>query len=419
MKIDEVGVGTIVKGVLGLVAVIFLVSLAGKVTETVGQDEVVIMQAPVTGTIHCWTDPGMKWQLWGELTRYRKSEQYWFSASKDQGTGADQSIKVRFNDNGHGNISGSLRFEMPLDCQKLKDIRQRFPSQQAVEQQLIRTIVERAVYMSGPLMSSKESAAERRSDLIQFIEDQVMNGVFRTETDEVRIVDPLSGKDKTVSRVRLVKDPKSPNGVARQEESPLVGFGIRTYNFTINGLAYDEEVEKQLKEQQAMLMKVQTAMAEAKEAEQKAITAEKQGQAAAAQAKWRQEVEKATEVTRGEQQKAVALLEAHKKKEVAELAVVTAGLYKREQTLIGEGEAARRRAVMTADGALDAKLQAWVEVQKAWAAEVGKQRWVPEVVFGRAASEGGNAATDLMGILAVRAARDLALDPSMRVSKSR
>lgn len=164
-----------------------------------------------------------------------------------------------------------------------------------------------------------------------------------------------------------------------------------------------------------MLMRVQTAMAESKEAEQKAITAEKQGQAAAAQAKWKQEVEKATEVTKAEQQKAVALLGAQQKKEVAELAVQTAELYKREQTFIGEGEAARRKLVMQADGALDKKLAAWVEVQKAYAAEIGKQRWVPEVMIGGGNGSPGGGATNLMDLLQVNAARDLALSVKQNV----
>lgn len=403
VKAVAVIVGLVVAGILTLIVL-------GKTVTTVSVDEIVIKQGFLDGQITCWTDAGPKPQMWGHLVTYEKSTQYWFSAQPDQGKDADQSIKVRFNDNGHGNISGSLRFELPLDCEKLKALRSRFESQQAIEQQLIRTVVEKAVYMSGPLMSSKESAAERRPDLIQYVEDQVINGVYRTETEEVKVIDQLSGKEKTVSRVRLVRDAAQPNGIARQEASPLTQFGIRIYNLTINGLKYDDEVEKQLKSQQVMFMEVQTAMAKAKEAEQQAITAEKQGQAAAAQAKWQQEVEKAKEVTRGEQQKAVAILQATKDKEVAELAVQTAALKKQEQTLLGEGEASRRRAVMLADGALGAKLAAWVEVQKAYAVEMGKQRWVPEVMIGGGGNGGGSNASGFMDLMQVRAARDLLLD---------
>jgi hypothetical protein len=367
--------------------------------ENVGADEIVVKQAAFSGELTFWTTPGVHSQGFGSLTRYRKSAQYWFSAAHDQGEGRDQSIKVRFNDGGHANVSGSLRFDLPTDAEHLTALHTKFGSQGAIQQQLIRTVVERSVYMSGPLMSSKESTAERRSDLIQYIEDQVKLGVFKTETEETKVQDPLSGKDKTVSRVKLVRDEKSPNGIARQEKSSLEEFGIRTYNFTIDGVAYDADVEKQIKEQQQMLMQVQTAMAGAKQAEQKAITAAKEGEAEAMKAKWAQEVLKAKAVTAAEQARAVA-----------ELTVKTAELTKQAQILEGEGEAAKKKLVMAADGALEKKLAAFVEVNKAYAAEMGKQRWVPEVQMGGAGVGGGSAAAGLMEMWQAKAARDLALD---------
>lgn len=409
MSRDEGGIPVKAIAILaGLVlgGILLLVSV-GKMVTTVAGDEIVLKQGFLSGEITCWSDPGPKMQNWGHLTTYKKSAQFWFSAMNDQGKTDDQSIKIRFNDKAEGHVSGSLRFELPFDCTKLKAIRERWASQEAIELQLIRTVVERAVNTSGPLMSSQESAAEKRNDLIQYIEDQVANGVYRQETEDVKVTDQLSGKEKTVTRVKLVKDPGQPNGIARQERSPLAEFGIKTYNLSINGIKYTETVERQFAEQQQALMRVQTAMAEAKQAEQRAITLEKEGQANAAKAKWDQEVNKATAVTRAEQEKAVALLEASKKREVAELAVQTADLYKREQTLMGEGDAARRRAVMAADGALDARLKAQIEINKLWAAEVGKQKWVPDVQIGGSGGSAANPVTGMMDLLQVRFARDV------------
>ncbi|MCH8308457.1 MAG: transcription termination/antitermination protein NusG [Proteobacteria bacterium] len=39
--------------------------------------------------------------------------------------------------------------------------------------------------MTGPLLSSTESFAERRTDLIFWVEDQVNNGTYQTRTEEV------------------------------------------------------------------------------------------------------------------------------------------------------------------------------------------------------------------------------------------
>src|SRR6187402_3032671 len=57
-------------------------------------------------------------------------------------------------------------------------------------------------------------------------------------------------------------------------------------------------------------MQVQTAIANSKKAEQDAITTELQGKAAAAKAKWEQEVIKAQAITQAQQEKEVAALNA-------------------------------------------------------------------------------------------------------------
>ena len=55
---------------------------------------------------------------------------------------------------------------------------------------------------------------------------------------------------------------------------------------------------------------------------------------------------------------------AKKEKEVAALKRDAAALYKEEQELRGKGDAAYKKAVIDADGALQQKLAAYVEVQK-------------------------------------------------------
>ena len=391
----------IIWSVVGVVGCLGLIAVCCGTITTVNAEEIVIKQNAIDGKLNFWTQPGVYNRAFGRTTHYKKSTQYSFSAMHDQGKKDDQSLKARFNDGGHGYISGTLRFELPLTESHLMLLHTKFGSQEAIEQQLVRPVVERAVFMSGPLMSSKESAAERRSDLIQFIEDQVAHGVYRYETEELKVKDSISGQERTVTRVKLVKDEKQPNGIARQETSPLRDFGVRTYSFNINGIKYDADVEKQINQQQSLIMQVQTAIANAKRAEQDAITAAKDGEARAMKAKWDQEVKKATAVT-----------EAEQKVEVAKREVQTAELYKQQQTLMGEGEAARRRAAMSADGALEKKLHAYVEVQKAWAAEVGKQRWVPEVMIGTGG--GGAQGLNVMDLIGVKAARELALDMQIK-----
>ena len=392
--------------VVGVILLIVGAVAFNKALVNVNADEIVVTQDPFDGELHFYFQPGLQFTRFGQVTTYTKESQYWFSNLDDQGDNGDQSIKIRFSDGGHAKVSGSFRWKLPLSEEYMRNVHTLYGSQQAVEQQLIRPVIEKSVYMTGPLMSSKESYSEKRNDLISHIEDQATHGVFKTVTTEERGIDVLSGKEKTFTIVTIVKDEET-GALQRQEESPFKTFNITTYNYSINSIIYDKTVEAQIKTQQTAMMDVQTAIAEAKKAEQDAIKAEKEGQAAAAKAKWAQEEINYKEIA-----------EAEKEVKVAENKMLAAEFFKKEQILIGEGEAARKRLVMQADGALEKKLQTYENVMgKAFKAmaEYGGN-WVPTTVIGADASKGGyNGAQTMIDALSVKTLNDLALD--MRVKK--
>ena len=296
---------------MGVLFLIFLI-FSGKFIENVDNSEIVIIQSAFSGKITIYTTPGPVAQNFGTATHYKKSNQFWFSKKTDEGStekdqNEDQSIKIRFNDGGHGQISGSVRWYMPLDEKAILKLHTDFGSQQAIEQQLIRQVVTKAVYMTGPLMSSKESSAEKRNDLLSYIEDQSINGVYRTKQEDVKVHDDLMNTDKTITVVKIVEKNNVP---LRQEISAVKVYSVNLQGLALNSIDYDQEVENQIKVQQQAYMQVQTAIANSKKAEQDAITTELQGKAASAKAKWEQEVIKAQAVTQAQQQKEVAELEA-------------------------------------------------------------------------------------------------------------
>ncbi|MFA5999406.1 MAG: hypothetical protein WC783_00295 [Candidatus Paceibacterota bacterium] len=396
--ITELSVSKIL-AIAGTVLAVFFFSYMGCSAFTkVDAGEIVVIQHPFDGDLKVALSPGLKWTQFGKSTTYKKSFQYWFSKALDQGNEADQSIKVRFNDGGHAFISGGVRIDLPLDELKMIQIHTRLGSQFAIEHELIRPVVEKSIYMTGPLMSSKESYAEKRNDLIAFIEDQSSKGVYKTIGRDVKINDPMTGIEKTVTVVDLVKD--NNGNIKRQEESPITTFGLKMYALSLTSIDYDATVETQIKSQQEAIMQVQTAMANAKKAEQDAITAEKNGQANAAKAKWAQEVDKATAVTKAQQNLEVATLD----KQAAEQEKTAA-------ILRGQGEAEARKLIMNADGALAVKLEAWKAVNNTWATQIAnyKGAWVPGIVMG-STSGSNNAAMNFMDLMMAKTARDLNLE---------
>jgi len=389
-----------------------VLSALGKVIENVDANEIVVIQDPIDGELHWYVTAGVKWQGFGRVTAYPKRavydfkcEQYKEGTSESQcaeGT-ADGRISIRFNDGGHGWVDGSIQYEMPLNDANLTELHVRFGSRESIQKQLIETVVNKSVYMTGPLMSSRESFADKRNDLLRYVEDQVEGGVYQTTARDVRVKDELSGADKTVKLVEIVN---GPNGQPlRQEQAQLTKFSIVPFNFSIKRLPYDAEVEGQIKQQQQITMQVQTAIAESRQAEQRAITVEQQGKADAAKAKWDQEVVKAKFVT-----------EAQQRLEIAELDKKAATETKAKDILLGEGEARRRELVMNADGALEKKLGTWLEGQRVWADAVKGYagNWVPNVVMG--GGQSGNSASgaqDLVNLLTAKTARELGLDMSI------
>src|SRR3972149_5964440 len=229
-----------------IVATIAVLVCLGEVIENLDADSVMVIQSPVAGDLDWYTDPGMKAQWFGKVTDYPRRANY------------DFQFQMRFNDGGHGTMKGSIQYEVPLDHENLTALHKKFGSPDAIRKQLIETVTNKAIYMTGPLMSSKESYAEKRNDLIKFVEDQIQNGVYRTLQKNVRVVDPITGQEKSSTIVEIVL---GANGhPERQEEAVLTQFGIRTFNFSINTLDYEAAVEAQIKAQQQLAMDVQTAM---------------------------------------------------------------------------------------------------------------------------------------------------------------
>lgn len=392
--------------IFGLVATVVLLIVGIFTTSSLfvnlESDRVMVIQA-LDGKLSCYTAPGWTWQGLGHVTKYPRQEAYVFMKDK----GNDTSKKLRFNDGGHADLSGTVNWLMPADCKSIVAIQQFFGSPEGVVSKGVAQMIDNAIYMSGPLMSSTESTGERRAQLVQYISDQAQNGVYVTTTKQATVTDSLSGEKQTKTIVDIATDqtgmPK------RQQGSILKEYGIALQPVSIKAIDYDAVVENQIKQRQEALTNVQISQAKARTAEQAAITAEQEGKASAARAKWEQETTNAKEIAAAEKEKAVQKLMTDK-----------ALLGKQQAIYEGEGEAQKRKLLIEANGALDQKLQAYIEVNKVWASALEKTQGalVPTTVFGgNGATGGANALTTaqtFMDIVTMKSARELSMDTSIR-----
>ena len=372
--------------ILGVVLLICL-TMIGKLGENVKNEEIVVNQYPFTGRMVYWTTPGVKWQGFGDVTRYYKTQQLWFGSSDGNGNQLGSPIQVIFNDASDGAIYGSLRVKLPTDVEHLSRIQTDYNGMDRLMTDLVKQTVNKVIYASGPLMSAFESYAEKKNDLIYYITDQLNNGVYKTTVRVIETEDPVTGEKKQTKVADLVPDQDSPGGYKRSESSPFRYYGLEIGQVSISKIGYSDQVNNQIAQQQEANMLIQTSKAKSAAAQQESIRAEEEGKAAAARARWEQEKVKAVAVTKAEQEREVSRLAAEK----AEFD---------KKKIIAEGQAeAEANRLKVASGLTPQERAEWEYKTRVGVAEAMSKVALPRIVStGGTGNAAGGTAMDAIGL---------------------
>ena len=386
---------------IGLFVILFLpiLLLSGLVFETNNSGWYSVKQSAGSGTMTAYTQPGMFPQFFGDVFKYKAADIIYFSKHESEGKGEqDESIEVRFNDGATARVTGNVRIELPADPLKVVQIHSNFRSYESLIRDTVKQVVSESVILTSALMSAEESYTTKRAEFSQMADDQVKNGIYLTEAETIETKDSKTGEITKKQFVRIQENSKT--GEYDRKPSVLDHYGIRVSQFVIKEIDYEEGVDNQIKSKQEALMTIVSSKAQAEKAQQQRITAEEAGKANVATARYEKEVEKTRAVT-----------DAEKELEVARLGKTKAEFQKQTKILEAEGEGEYRRKIMVADGALQQKLNAYVETQKAWATAMAtmSQPLVPGVMMGGSQSN-SNGVTQFMEILGAKAAKDLSLD---------
>lgn len=391
---------------LGFIGIILIVGLicAGSIVETVEKGTYQVKQAAISGEMSAKMTPGLWFQNFGDIDTWPKAETYFFTHDNDTKGDVDEdtSIEVRFNDGSMCKISGTLRIILPTtESDAISLVTDRgHKTYVDLQEKLIKPTVRNVLRSTANLMSARESYSEKRLDFITWTRDQIENGVYKTE-EEIKEVEDLVTGEKTWKKVKKIR---THEGTPLYEANPMKDTGIVLANFEIKSFVYEEKVRNQIAAQQEARMAVETAKAKAEEAKQEELKAVAEGKKNVAIAKYEKEQEKVKAVVdaqkakeveelNAERDKNVAVIAGNKRKEVAQLDRDAAKLKKEELILLGEGESERKRLVLEADGALEQKLAAIVEMNRD-AMDAMAKRPVPANYF---AGSGGNGTTGSSG----------------------
>lgn len=388
----------VLASVIGILVIVFLCCI-GSLVEDVDNEDIVVNQVPITGTMEVWSQPGMYAQKFGRTTEYHKTEQLWFGAQKN-----GNPIPVTFNDMSNGEIFGSLRVKLPKDREHMLRIQTDYNGKDRLMNDLVRPTVEKVVYASGPLMSAYESVSEKKNNLIEYITDQLNNGVYTTAVKIQEVTDPITGEKKQQKFAVLIEDSTAAGGYRRSEKSPFEYYGIEIGQVSVPKIDYEDRVKKQIEQQQEANMLVQTSKAKSLAAQQEAIRAEEEGKAQAAKAKWEQEKVKAVEVTKAEQEY-----------EVARLAALKANEEKKKIIAEGQAQAEANRLKVAAGLTPQERMEYTYKIAVGVAEKMASTQvsWVPSVMVvdsKTSNANGGNQAMDAVGL-------NMFLDIADRIAK--
>jgi len=301
--------------VIVVVAIIVILATAGNVVEINSAGDIQVKQAALSGDLTYKTDPGFYFQGFGKITTYSKTDTVYFSTDADDGgsgSEADAIKNVRFYDGGQAEtISGVLVYRLPTDDKNLARVHEEIGSMESFRYRVKQHLTE-CIMNTASFMKADEVYGDRRAEFSTEAGNQLLSGIYATESEETIIKDEVNKTTSTEKIVRIKRNEDGKPIIAKA--SPLSGYGISIVQFTVKELNFDEVVEDMIKSRK-----------DAEKAKQDAITATERGRAEVEKARAEELKEKVTAVTKAEKEKEVAILQTQKDYEV--------GVLKAEQAL--------------------------------------------------------------------------------------
>ncbi|MCV9917919.1 MULTISPECIES: SPFH domain-containing protein [Pseudomonas] len=342
-----------------------------------------------------------------------------------------ENLPIVFLGNVDAKAEFSTQFRLPSADAFLK-IAQEYRTPDNFLQRALLPAVKETLQATASLMSADDYYAGNRSHFGAEFENQLRNGLYLTSRKEIRVqrdhfpaqtavlqagTDQGSFGDNSATRFVIEKKlDKDGQELRKQQQFRL--FGVEVVDARVTHIDPNPQYQERM-------VRVQQALAELAVARQNRLKEEEEKELVSArgakdveakrQESLRQQIERTTEA---ETEKQLALINADREKRRAEIDKQTAELLRdkaqvnaQATKISADAEAYAREASLKADGALQNKLDALVQINRAWA-EAAAKAPVPNVMMGGAESGIGrqDEMSRLMSVLATKAAKDLLVD---------
>ena len=313
-------------------------------------------------------------------------------------------IMIRFSDATTANVKGITQFILPSDEKEMILIHNTHRTPQSLVVKRLAPYTKECLQSSAQLMSSEKHYGGGRAQMAQDFMDQLKEGVYLLITEENIVFDSLEQEKKRVYQTEIQYDKKS--SAPKRKLSSIKEYGITVADAAITDVDYEEKVDQKLVKIIDAVTKSSISKQELMTAQQQTLTAKAKGEQALVEIEYQQKQEQTRQVVEAETKVKVAEQDKLQQKIAYEGSILEAKKIKE----LADAQAYARSRIMQADGALEMKLKAQVEVQKVWAEAFSKYTGavVPQIQTGGGTTTNG--ALNFMDIMTAKTAKDFALD---------
>jgi hypothetical protein len=331
-----------------------------------------------------------------------------FTKDETSSTVDIEPITIRFNDATSATATGVTKFMLPKSDSLMIQLHRDYRNVDNLAITGFKPFVMECLKNSSQLMSSEMHYLGGRSTMSQYFQDQLEDGVYILETEEKVIKDSVEKENK---RVYLTKIAKSKTGGFERKRSMLTQYGIGISDAVISDVDYEERVDNLLGLKIDATSKTSISKQELMKAQQEALTEEAKGKKLLVETEYKELQNQKTQVIQAETQVKLAQqqVQLQEQEKLKAQKSYEASIFEAKKTKeLAEAEAFAKKAVMVADGALEKRLAAIVEINKAYAEAIGKQPLVPTTFIGGGANGQIPNSTALIDMLLVKTSKEIA-----------
>ena len=313
-------------------------------------------------------------------------------------------IMIRFSDATTADVRGITQFILPSDEKEMILIHNTHRTPQSLVVKRLAPYTKECLQSSAQLMSSEKHYGGGRAQMAQDFLDQLKEGVYLLVTEETLVFDSLEMEKKRIYQTEIQFDKKTSQ--PRRKLSSIKEYGITVADAAITDVDYENKVDEKLVKIIDAVTKSSISKQELMTAQQQTLTAKAKGEQALVEIEYQQKQDQTKQVVEAQTKVKVAEQDKLQQKIAYEGAILEAKKIKE----LADANAYARQRIMQADGALEMKLNAQVEVQKVWADAFSKYTGavVPQIQTGGGPTTNG--ALNFMDIMTAKTAKDFALD---------